>query len=111
MKLEERLKDAYEQLPVPGPDELDAFGRFRRRRARRTAVTGGSTVLMLAAAVVLILAGVRAWSGPGGSVVGPVATVPSFPSPATSQPTPPPVRFPTCPASESTSGRSARPVR
>lgn len=88
MKLEERLKDAYEQLPVPGPDELDAFGRFRRRRARRTAVTGGSTVLMLAAAVVLILAGVRAWSGPGGSVVGPVATVPSFPSPATSQPTP-----------------------
>ena len=36
MKLEERLRDAYEQLPVPGLDELSAFGRFRRRRIRRT---------------------------------------------------------------------------
>jgi hypothetical protein len=88
MKLEERLRDAYEQLPVPGLDELDAFGRFRRRRVRRTAVTGGLTVLMVAAAVVLTLAGVRAWSGPGGGEVGPVATVPSSPPPATSHATP-----------------------
>jgi hypothetical protein len=84
MKLEERLRDAYEQLPVPGLDELDAFGRFRRRRVRRTAVTGGFTVLVVAAAVVLTLAGVRAWSGPGGGQVGPLATVPPSLPPATS---------------------------
>jgi hypothetical protein len=86
MKLEERLRDAYEQLPVPGLDELNAFDRFRRRRVRRTVVTGGVVVLVLAAGAVLTVAGVRTWRGPAG-VVGPAATVPSFP-PATSSTTP-----------------------
>jgi hypothetical protein len=84
MKLEERLRDAYEQLPAPGLDGLDAFDRFRRRRTRRTAVTGGLGVLVVAAAVVLTLAGVRAWSGSGGSQLGPLAPAPSSLPPATS---------------------------
>jgi hypothetical protein len=42
MELEERLRDAYEQLPVPGPDELNAFGRFRRRPAQRPRWPEGS---------------------------------------------------------------------
>ena len=51
-------------------------------------MTGGFGVLVLAAAIALTPAGVRTWSGPGGSEVGPAATVPSSPPPATSHATP-----------------------
>jgi hypothetical protein len=59
MKLEEWLRGADEQLSVPGLDELDAFGRFRRRRVRRTAVAEGFGAL--ATAIALTLVGVRTW--------------------------------------------------
>jgi hypothetical protein len=32
MRLEERLRDAYERLPVPAPGDRDAYDRFLRRR-------------------------------------------------------------------------------
>src|SRR4029453_16388693 len=84
MTLETRLKDAYEQLPVPDPDELDAFDRFRRRRARKAAVTGAGAVLVMAAILAFPLAGVRLWPGTGGAV-GPGATTLSPPSPSTTR--------------------------
>jgi hypothetical protein len=84
MTLETRLKDAYEQLPVPDPDELDAFDRFRRRRTRRAVVTGVGAVLVTAAILAFPLAGVRLWPGTGGAV-GPGATVLSPPSPGTTR--------------------------
>jgi hypothetical protein len=80
--LEARLRDAYEQLPVPDPDELGAFDRFRRRRSRKAAVIGAGAVLVMAAVLALPLAGVRIWTGTGGTV-GPGAAAPSssFPGP------------------------------
>jgi hypothetical protein len=84
MTLEARLRDAYEELPVPDPDELDAFDRFRRRRARKAAVTGVGAVLVTAAILAFPLAGVRLWPGTGGAV-GPGATALSPPSPSTTR--------------------------
>src|SRR4029450_9806066 len=84
MTLETRLKDAYEQLPVPDPDELDAFDRFRRRRARKAAVPGAGAVLVTAVILAFPLAGVRLWPGTGGAE-GPGATALSPPSPSTTR--------------------------
>jgi hypothetical protein len=84
MTLEMRLRDAYEQLPVPDPDELDAFDRFRRRRARKAAVTGAGAVLVTAAILALPLAGARLWPGTG-PAVGPGATTLSPSSPGTTR--------------------------
>jgi hypothetical protein len=84
MTLEARLRDAYEELPVPDPDELDAFDRFRRRRARKTAVTGAGALLVTAAILALPLAGIRLWPATGGAV-GPGTTALSPPSPGTTR--------------------------
>jgi hypothetical protein len=54
MRLEERLRDAYERLPVPAPGDRDAYDRFLRRRRLHPvvlAVRAGLAVTVVGALV------------------------------------------------------------
>jgi hypothetical protein len=74
MSIQERLKEAYERTPSPGPSEAGAYDRFLRRRARSVRTVTTASVLLL------VLAGLapRLLGGQDRGVVRPVPAAPAL---------------------------------